>query len=55
MQHAAAADGITLPDPDVTHVARGAAELARGLVAGPDVEREMLQLLAHWVPLLARV
>ena len=36
-------------------MARGAAEIARGLVAGPDVEREMLQLLAHWIPLLARV
>jgi hypothetical protein len=55
VQHAAEADGVKLPDPDVTHVARGAAELARGLVAGADVEHEMLQLLAHWVPLLARV
>ena len=47
--------GMTLPDPEVTAVARGAAELARGLVAGADVEREMLELLQHWVPLLAKV
>ena len=55
VQFAAEAQGMTLPDPEVTAVARGAAELARGLVAGADVEREMLELLQHWVPLLARV
>jgi hypothetical protein len=55
VQFAAAAQGITLPDAEVTAVARGAAELARGLVAGADVEREMLELLQHWVPLLAKV
>jgi hypothetical protein len=31
--------GIELPDDDVTRVARGAATLARGLVAGPVVDR----------------
>ena len=55
VQHAAEANGFTLPDPEVTCVARGAAELARGLIAGADVERAMLQLLQHWIPLLARV
>jgi hypothetical protein len=55
VQAAAEAHGYTLPDPEVTCVARGAAELARGLIAGADVEREMLQLLQHWVPLLAKV
>ena len=55
VQFAAEAQGMALPDPEVTAVARGAAELARGLVAGADVEREMLELLQHWVPLLAKV
>jgi hypothetical protein len=55
VQYAAEMQGMTLPDPEVTAVARGAAELARGLVAGTDVEREMLELLQHWVPLLAKV
>ena len=30
------ADGMALPDPDVTHVARAAAEIARGMVAGDE-------------------
>ena len=55
VQYAAEMQGMTLPDPEVTAVARGAAELARGLVAGADVEREMLERLQHWVPLLAKV
>jgi hypothetical protein len=55
VQHAAQSSGVPLPDPVVTCVARAASELARGIVAGPAVEREMLQLLSHWVPLLARV
>jgi hypothetical protein len=55
VQRAAQAEQMRLPDPAVTCVARAAAELARGLVAGSDVERDILQLLQHWVPLLARV
>ena len=55
VQRAAETQGIALPDPEVTAVARGAAEIARGLVAGTDVEREMLELLQQWVPLLAKV
>jgi hypothetical protein len=55
VQFAAASHGVALPDLDVTRVARAAAELARALVAGDECERELLQLLDHWVPLLARV
>ena len=52
VQRAAAAQGMTLPDPDVTHVARAAAEVARGLVAGDDVAPEVSRLLLHWFPLV---
>jgi hypothetical protein len=55
VQNAAAAGGIRLPDPDVTHVARAAAEIARGLVAGADVHDDVLRLLQHWIPLVAGV
>ena len=48
-----AAQGMTLPDPDVTHVARVAAEVARGLVA-EGVESEVSRLLMHWFPLVVR-
>ena len=46
--------GMELPDPDVTHVARAAAEVARGLVAADGVESEVSRLLMHWLPLVAR-
>jgi hypothetical protein len=49
----AAAQGIRLPDEDVTHVARAAAEVARGLVAGDDVRAEVGTLLVDWSPLVA--
>ena len=49
----AAAQGIRLPDEEVTHVARAAAEVARGLVAGDDVRAEVETLLADWSPLVA--
>lgn len=48
VQRVAADAGVALPDPDVTHVARAAAEVARGLVAGDDVAPEVSQLLVHW-------
>ena len=48
----AAAQGIRLPDEEVTHVARGAAEVARGLVAGDDVRAEVGALLVDWSPLV---
>jgi len=50
--HIAAAQGIRLPDEEVTHVARAAAEVARGLVAGDDVSAEVGTLLVDWSPLV---
>ena len=49
----AAAQGIRLPDEEVTHVARAAAEVARGLIAGDDVRAEVGTLLVDWSPLVA--
>jgi hypothetical protein len=49
----AAAQGIRLPDEEVTHVARAAAEVARALVAGDDVRAEVGTLLVDWSPLVA--
>jgi hypothetical protein len=54
VQRAAEADGMVLPDVDVTHVARAAAEIARGMTAGDDCVLEVNQLLQHWFPVLAR-
>jgi hypothetical protein len=48
----AAAQGIRLPDEEVTHVARAAAEVARGLVAGDDVRAEVGTLLVDWAPVV---
>lgn len=48
---AAEADGVKLPDAEVTHVARAAAEVARGLVAGIDAAAEVRLLLRSWTPL----
>jgi hypothetical protein len=48
----AAAQGIRLPDEEVTHVARAAAEVARGLIAGDDVRAEVGALLVDWSPLV---
>src|SRR3954471_16149340 len=36
VQRAAEANGLQLPDDDVTHVARAAAEIARGMTAGDE-------------------
>ena len=55
VQRAAESEGMALPDVDVTHVARAAAEIARGMVAGDDVAAEVHQLLQHWFPVLVRV
>jgi hypothetical protein len=45
---------MQLPDVDVTHVARAAAEVARGMTAGDDCVLEVHQLLQHWFPVLVR-
>jgi hypothetical protein len=50
--HAAESQGIALPDGEITHVARAAAEVARGMVAGSEAEGEVRALLGHWVPLV---
>jgi hypothetical protein len=49
----AAREGITLPDAEVTHLARAAAEVARGLVAGDEVTNEVQTLLVDWSPVVA--
>jgi hypothetical protein len=50
---AAAAQGIRLPNAEVTHVARAAAEVARGMVAGPEAAAEVRFLLNDWARLVA--
>ena len=54
VQRVAEADDVELPDDDVTHVARAAAEIARGMIAGDDVAGEVHQLLQHWFPVFVR-
>jgi hypothetical protein len=54
VQRAADEHGVDLPDIDVTHVARAAAEVARGMVAGDECVFEVAQLLQHWFPVFAR-
>ena len=54
VQRIAESEGLELPNIDVTHVARAAAEIARGLVAGDEVAAEVQQLLQHWFPVLVR-
>jgi hypothetical protein len=53
VQHAAVLCGVELPDNGVTAVARAAAEVARGLAAGPGLENSVSVLLASWDSLLA--
>jgi hypothetical protein len=55
VQRVAERDGFELPDPEVTHVARAAAEIARGMVAGDDGAGAVNHLLQHWFPVLTRV
>jgi len=55
VQEAAERAGIALPDTDVTRVARAAADMARGLIAGTPA-RPVVRLLAeHWAPVFATV
>jgi hypothetical protein len=55
VQEAASHAGIELPDDDVTHVARAAADIARGLVAGTPARPVVRLLLEHWTTVDAGV
>jgi hypothetical protein len=55
VQDAASRAGIALPDDEVTHVARAAADVARGLVAGLPARPVVRLLLEHWTPVYAVV
>jgi hypothetical protein len=55
IQEAAARAGVVLPDDDITHVARSAADVARGLVAGVPARPVVRLLLEHWTPVYAGV
>lgn len=55
VQETAVRSGIVLPDDDVTRVARAAADVARGLVAGVPARPVVRLLLEHWVPVYAVV
>jgi hypothetical protein len=48
VQHRATCAGIDLPDDDVTRVARAAAQVARGLAAGPQAQPIVRLLLEPW-------
>jgi hypothetical protein len=48
VQAAAGRAGIDLPDADITRVARAAAEVARGLAAGPPARPVVGMLLEYW-------
>jgi hypothetical protein len=55
VQAAAVRAGIPLPDDDVTRVARAAADVARGLVAGLPARPVVRLLMEHWTPVYAGV
>ena len=50
---AAENDGVCLPDPDVTRVARGAACVARAIVAGSMAAEHLELFSAVWEPYLS--
>jgi hypothetical protein len=50
---AAEAGDILLPDPEVTQVARAAALIARGIVAGDEADPDVRWLLLEWSTLFA--
>jgi hypothetical protein len=52
VQDAAARSRTTLPDGEITRVARAAADVARGLVAGPPARPVVQLLLEYWTPVL---
>jgi hypothetical protein len=53
VQECAAREGFCLPDDEVTRVARAAAEVARGLAAGPAAQPIVRLLLEPWSPVVA--
>ena len=55
VQASAARAGISLPDDRVTRVARAAADVARGLAAGPPAQPVTRILLEVWEPVGASV
>jgi hypothetical protein len=55
VQDAAVRAGIALPDDRVTRVARAAADVARGLAAGPPAQPVTRILLEVWEPVGASV
>jgi hypothetical protein len=55
VRDAATRAGIALPDDDMTRVARAAADVARGLVAGLPARPVVRLLLEHWAPASAVV
>jgi hypothetical protein len=55
VQDAATRAGISLPDDRVTRVARAAADVARGLAAGPPAQPVTRILLEVWEPVGATV
>jgi hypothetical protein len=54
VRDAAVRAGIAIPDSDVTRVARAAADVARGLAAGPPARPIVRLLMEHWEPVRAR-
>jgi hypothetical protein len=55
VQEAAGRAGISLPDREITRVARAAAEVARGLAAGTPARPVVGMLLEHWGELVTPV
>jgi len=55
VQDRAEQGGIVLPDDDVTRVARAAAEIARGLTAGPATQPIVLLLFEPWASVVPLV
>jgi hypothetical protein len=55
VEAAARREGFRLPDAEVTRVARAAAEIARGIVAGPGAQPIVRILLEHWSAVFAAV
>ena len=53
VEAAAQRAGIETSDPVVTRVARAAADVARGLAAGPPARPVVRLLLEHWEPVTA--